>query len=223
MTASARRSDLLVPRGTAAQVEALLRARLEGTCDKLVAAGSFRRGYTKVHDLEFVAVPKMIERPRPGTMFDAETETVSALWVALDDMVESGNVAKALYPNGFETDPASGLPLPRPMTTRWGEKHRSIAYPLPPGEGRPESLTVEFFTVPARFFGLRLCERTGPQRFSQLMACRLKASGLQMKDGGLVSIDDGREIDCPTEKQLLSLAGMPWMEPAQRSDYWRSH
>ena len=167
---------------------------------------------------------------------------VPALWQALDELVDAGVVTKALYTNGFDTDPATGDRTPRPMTTRWGDKMRGISVWLPPvssGAGilpassgsdlnspSSRSLTVEFYTAPPEFFGSTLLTSTGPHQFSSLMALRLRKAGYAMKDGQVVRLISGepsaQTVDCPAERDVFKLANLPFIPAESRDDYWRA-
>ena len=165
---------------------------LSEACDRIEIAGSIRRGRADVKDAEIVCIP-----------------TDGQLHTLLDQMVESGDIDKAIYTDG---------------RTRWGTDYRGFIY---------RGLKVEVFMTNPESWGYQFWLRTGPGDANTYI---MKALGNQKAP---VRFLDGRGWYSPnwvyddkkkawtaerkyplrlaTEADLFGALGMPFVPPALRT------
>lgn len=159
-------------------------------------AGSVRRRKSEVADVEHVIIPRVVEEPGSGLF--AEPERINKLWKALEEHRQFGAVAKHCYGST-----GAGAPL-----YRWGEKYRGVDF---------RGHIHEMFTATPINWGAILLIRTGPADYSERVVTKIKSGGMyRQQDGQLIHVASGQPVGVPDEKTYLRLAGMKWLEPAQR-------
>lgn len=80
----------------------------------------------------------------------------------------------------------------------------------------PSGMTVDLFMPDPRGFGLQLAIRTGSAAWShQVLAKSWVRAGYRSEEG-LLRDYAGRIIDTPTEGDLFSRIGLPWVDPVDR-------
>lgn len=168
---------------------------LDGVCTRWEAAGSFRRDSQSVGDLEIVAESR--EGIREAGLFGASSvgDPVLPLWKAVDAALERGSIGKAEYGNGH----------------RWGDRYRGVMF---------RGVRFEIWRADADNWGSILAIRTGPQEFSQFLVTRLRDFGYHHEEGRVRRIEDGVIVPTPTEEEIFKLAGIGYLQPAQRTK-WR--
>jgi DNA polymerase/3'-5' exonuclease PolX len=183
-------------------------ARLEGTYERLVVAGSIRRRLALVGDIEIVAVPK-VERESTGLFEDMETD-VDGLDARMTALLDNEDVAQRRKANGD--------------LMAWGPTWKSLTF-----NGGP----IDLFTPDAGRFGWILVLRTGPAAFSrQLVLAQRDDSGRRLKtrdgrpgllpphiaprDGWLTYRTSGERIETTEEAAVFELFKLPFREPWSR-------
>lgn len=163
-------------------------------------AGSLRRQMKVVGDVEHVIEPVWGD-VEVGTGLFVETVRTNLLLHRLDELYRASQVAKHVYPNG---------------THRWREKYRGVSF---------RGFAHELFTATAENWGLILLIRTGPAEYSREVVDRLRARGTPSAEGyirqppapGQVVKEEDRQVHpAGSEREVLTLAGMPWLEPWER-------
>lgn len=179
-------------------------AEIEPYCERVVIAGSIRRGATVVGDVEIVAVPRTQIVEAVG-MFG---EVIATGVVDLLDQHVTG-----LWANGVVTK--------RPLadgSTRFGRSLKYMAY---------QNVPLDLFAPESGRFGWILTLRTGPAEFSrQLVVERghktkdrrqgLLPSRLKPDGGWLTHRVSGQRIATPEEQDIFDLFGIPYRDPQER-------
>ena len=192
------------PRATALAVTRELLARIDGTTDRLLVAGSLRRRKPEVGDVEFVIIPRVEERPDPGDLFGAKRPFDLAA-CAIEEMLRDGTLR------------------PRPKcdeTLTWGEQIK-LATHVAIGLG------IDFFlTDPARFWNLVVC-RTGPKELNIEICNRARTMGWQWKPYGEGFLRESPIHATParppeirtmhSEEEVFRFVGLPYLQPADRT------
>ncbi len=157
---------------------------------QFMLAGSLRRGCQQVHDLEYVAVPKVAE-VRGDDLFGTPVNT-NLMIDKLDRMLACGQIEKAIYSDG---------------KTRWGTKYRGFMY---------GGVRHELFMTGGDTFGLHVVIRTGPAEFSKAFVIRLRAAGYEARGGQVFAQGRHTPIAVPTEQRMFELAGLKYIDPRER-------
>lgn len=202
MSATATR----IPLAQAAQLAAELLDLLKPATERIIVAGSIRRGRQDVGDLEILAIPRTYQDVG-FDLFGLPTETEERS--ELDDMAAHlkaiGALADRLDKNG------------RPA---WGSKYKRA---LCKGVG------LDLFTTTPDRWGTMLAIRTGPLTFSNALVTptnRVTHDGYRgflpswakVSNGGEIShAKSGEVIPMPTEEALFSWLGIGWIEPRDRA------
>jgi DNA polymerase/3'-5' exonuclease PolX len=182
----------MTSRAVAEIVAAELLEVLGASCERIVVAGSLRRGAAEVKDVELVALPRMgvdlLGQPRPD---DCE------LTRAIEREVSSGRLRWRT-----ETHPT-------PASLRTARRMWALVHV-------PREVRVDLFAVrPPAQWGCILAIRTGPAEYSQQLVTRCRDRGLRCEDGRLVD-ERGRTVPTSTEQSFIAACGMPWREPSAR-------
>jgi DNA polymerase/3'-5' exonuclease PolX len=202
-----------VPVSEAMGIAEQLIAYLEPACERIVIAGSIRRGLPTVGDIELVAVPRLretVERDMFGEV--AATRKTDLLDERLDHLLRAGLVAKRTRSDG---------------KTFWGPKAKYLTF---------EGMNVDLFTPEAQRFGLILMIRTGPAVYSHqlvtekgkqfvtgyqpngrpIMRYGLLPSHLRVQEGWLTSKVSGIRIPTPEERDFYDYTRLPYLDPWER-------
>ena len=187
--------------------------------ERVVVAGSLRRGKPEVGDIEIVAAP-ILKAPRPE--FGRKEVDKTLLDRQLREMC----------------DPLLGACLRR---GKGGDRFKKFAFTRWEEFGfeepvNPFYLDLFLVTPPAQW-GVQLTIRTGPgapdNNFSQwVVTQRAKGGALPdgycVKDGGVWEMDfggtrmGGAPLSMPEERDFLEFLGLGWIEPRHRKPMWRT-
>ena len=183
-------------------------------CDRLVVAGSIRRGAPSVKDIEPVANPEDEPRPAPGTMFNIESTDL--LDQFLEHVVSHGRHKFLFRPQTY-----------RGRTAPWGSRqkklwlhHEGIDWP------------VDLFIVTPETWASQLIIRTGPAEFcARLVKASIYGGAMppsyRQLDGRLQKVsgwDHVRErevyepLDTPTEEAYFAALSLPAWRPEERDE-----
>jgi len=166
-------------------------------CDRVMIAGSVRRGKAEVKDIEIVYISRMVE------------EQVDLFNVA--EMPATEGLIGDLVRNGFwHFDD---------QVKRNGPLHKRLVRPIynSPGVGVPR-VVIELFRAVIENWGLILALRTGPADFNRLLVTRLTGAmpaDMQMRGGFLWR--RGQRLETPTEEIFFEEIGVPCWAPEERS------
>jgi len=172
---------------------------LAPACARIEVAGSIRRGKPQVGDIELVAIPSVVHAVQRDLF--GEVVTVQARDL-LDERLEELAQLRAIS----RTPPAGARPA-------WGERMRKFW--LAAGG---QVVQVDLFLATPENWGAIYCIRTGPAAFSQALVTHLKLrTPYRQQDGALVVEATGEVVPVPEEADYFRLAGVPAIEPAERS------
>jgi DNA polymerase/3'-5' exonuclease PolX len=157
--------------------------------ERIVIAGSIRRGKQAPKDIEIVYLPAMEERQ--VDMFSVEPRPV------MDRVL-------------IELAERRFLVLD-PMVKRNGPKYKRLIHVA-------SGMVVELFTAETENWGLVLALRTGPADFNQLLVSRLTgAMPMDMKMEGGWLWRRGVWLQTPEEEDFFREIGVPCWPPGQRT------
>lgn len=169
-------------------------AELAPACVQIEIAGGLRRHKPDPHDIELVAIPRMV--PLATTLFGEVQEDYSLLDEALIKMCDAGQ----LLP-GSKSGP------------------RFKQFLVPPG-----NVFLDLFIVrPPAQWGYLLALRTGPAHYSKWLVTRRNAGGalpldLTAKNGALWR--NGELVETPDEATFFNALGIEMPAPRERSPRW---
>lgn len=179
----------------------LFRDLFAGCYERWEIAGSLRRNKPDIGDCEHVVIPKFAEIPNPASMFGEPVRT-NLLWNCADELLDLGILTKHVYAvllaDGSET-----------TKTVWGEKQRGFD---------ANGYMHEIFTAYPDNWGSILAIRTGSGEFSKALVTRLLAGGRLRQADGFLKYADGTIYPCRDEQVFFAACGVPYMEPAERTD-----
>lgn len=180
------------PRYDALDVANELCDRLGPHCERLVVAGSLRRGKPEVGDIELLYIPKLAQMP--DGLFD-----VKAFNLADSELVQLVGM---------------GVLRPRPNVnghTSWGEKNK-LAVHVPSG------IPVDLFSTTEDKWWCALVTRTGSKE-SNIRLCngahRLNREFLPY-GVGVRDRASGEVLPATSEKHVFELCGVDYLEPERR-------
>lgn len=212
-----------LPSREAAAVAKRFLALIEGSCDRIVVAGSLRRRLPTCGDVEIVALPKI--GARPTDMFADVTAPVDLLHERLDELLATGVVEKRPRSDG---------------AVFWGPRAKYLTF-----EGVPFDLfsvvndwrgTKQPATAEPDRFGIILVIRTGPSGYSHrlvtpkdqkavvgyhankrpILKPGLLPTIYRQVDGWLTFRTSGERIPTPEEADVFRLLGLEYLEPWER-------
>lgn len=182
----------MTARAEAKQVADELLEVLGSACERLVVAGSLRRGAEEVKDVELVALPRV-----GVDLFGGRRDDECQLTLALEREV----LAKRLRWRTETHDHEVNWKVPRKV---WNLVHV------------PSSVRVDLFAVrPPAQWGAILAVRTGPAEYSQHLVTICQRRGLRSVEGRLVD-GAGRTVPTTTERGFIEACGEQWREPHER-------
>lgn len=175
-------------------ISELLIARLRPACERIIVAGSIRRGKPEVGDIEIVCIPKVHVQPTLD-MFGEQSGTITrdALKIVISEWVENAN-------NGLRC-------------LKGGDRYMQFAL--------PQGINLDLFIVrPPAQWGVIATIRTGPADYSHWLVTKRQYGGalpshMMVRDGALYYAD-GTLIPTPEEVDFFCALNLPWCEPADR-------
>lgn len=173
---------------------------LAPACERIEIAGGLRRRKPDVHDLELVAIPKILQTPVPN-LFGTDHIDYNPLDDYLADLVELGRLAPA---------------------TKNGPRYKQFKV-------LPSGIYLDLFIVlPPSQWGVIHALRTGPAHYSHWLVSRKEIGGalpnhLKVKDGAVWPMYGGQVIESPTEESFFEVLGIPMPDPADRMTAWSSY
>lgn len=178
-------------RAIALQVAGDLCRLLKALCERLIVAGSLRRGKQEVGDIEILYIPRCVEEP--DGLF--EKRTVSQVDALLTQLI----AREQLTQRRTATD-----------TITWGPKNKLAQH-------WPTGMPVDFFAADAgNWFNYLVC-RTGSAENNIRIASTARARGWKWHPYGAGFTDErGRPVPVTSEQDVFTLLDLPYLEPHQR-------
>lgn len=164
---------------------------LLGSCERIIVAGSLRRRKLKVGDVEIVYIPNHVER----AIDLLSSEQVSAVDIALENLIKAGVIAKRKNVRGSEV---------------WGEKNK-LAIHVATG------VPVDFFaTTPEAWFNYLVC-RTGGALNNTRIAEAYQRYGCKWNPYGVGFTDKWGEVHANhSEADVYENAKLRYLHPWER-------
>jgi DNA polymerase/3'-5' exonuclease PolX len=187
-----------IPLVEAVQIADALVALLAPACERLVVAGSIRRGKADIGDIDLVCEPK-IERESGGLFGDQLTDR-DLLHDLATRLAEQGELERRYDKNGRPT---------------WGTSLKRAVY---------RGLAVDLQAVPdPTTWGAWVLIRTGPASFNKAIVTPryqggLLPSGFEWKDSFRLHRYGG-VLPTPTEESIFEAIGLPYVTPQDRDAY----
>lgn len=182
------------PRAAALAVAKELCAALRPVTERLIVAGSLRRGKAEVGDVEILFVPKVVEVA--DGLFDRKVESLAD--GALDALLRQGVLARRKNVKGSEM---------------WGAQNKLAVHV---GSGIPVDL---FAATEANWWNYLVC-RTGPGESNIAIASAAKDMGWKWHPYGS---GFSRQVGLATEervvgseREVFEFVGLPFKEPVER-------
>ena len=162
--------------------------------ERVMVAGSIRRGRQYIGDVELVAIPRIGTAVDPACLFRTERET-NLLDDRLECLLEQRQIAKATKSDG---------------SPRWGNLYKAFKLP-------GEATHIELFCANPDNWGVILGIRTGSAHFSRRLVTKILLGGKYRVQGGhLRDAATGEIIPCPDEETLFKAAGLRLIHPSKR-------
>lgn len=182
------------PRYAAISVARQLVEILTPVCERIIIAGSLRRGKQWVGDVEILYIGKIITRSKPGDMF--AQETVSLAEQAIAEMVASSILTPRVNKIGG---------------TCWGDQNKLAAHNA---TGIPVDL---FQTSQSNWFNYLIC-RTGSAQHNIQIAARAKDRGWSWNPygSGFTHLITGKTHHVTSEESLFEFLDIPFLTPQER-------
>ena len=178
------------PHGAAMLVAQAVMADLEPSCERITIAGSIRRQRPDPADIELLCIPRY---DNVRSLFGARPEK-DLLAECIKDFIEKRVLDYRLNKIGLRI---------------FGVKNKLLVHVA-------SGIPLDVFSTDARNWGLSLLVRTGPREFNIRYMAQLKALGKAGHAYGGITLEDGTEIECPTEESAFQAARWEWIEPSKR-------
>lgn len=168
---------------------------LRAVCDHLIVAGSLRRRWPDVGDIEIVCVPTL--QTATGGLFGDAVLAVDLLDGRVRELLADGTLRPRLDKHGRQA---------------LGRRYRRLLY-----RGTP----LDLFSPDAASFGAHVAIRTGPPDYSHRLVTPRSQRGLmpdhlRMWEGSLRRRATGEALATPTEASFFEALGVPWIRPEDR-------
>ncbi len=179
-------------------------------CEKIIIAGSIRRGKADVKDIEIVAVAKYsIETETTDNLFEPYKQVSKNLlydWAVKQDLVmwiKPGTSKIIAWQPKADGKYWRGL-----IHFTKIENHQTIG----------DSIKLDLFLAAAANFGVIQVIRTGPAEFSQALVSVIKnRTPFRVAEGNLTIAPTGEFIPCETEEDFFKNAGLKFVPVEKRS------
>jgi len=186
------------PRGLALDVARDLLRYIRPLCERVVIAGSLRRGKAEVGDVEIVYISRYLDWPDPEDMLGRVIRT-NVMDHALSLMLKLGVIKRRLKENGSPT---------------WGPENKLAVHC---GSGMP----VDLFETDAQAWANYLVCRTGGEQTNTAIASAAKSIGWKWNPYGegftrMFGPDAGRVFTVREEKDVFEFVGLDYLEPNKR-------
>lgn len=173
---------------------------LAPACERIEIAGGLRRRKPDVHDLELLAIPKLLTMP-VSNLFGTDQVDYNPLDDYLADLVDMGRLEPG---------------------TKNGPRYKQFKV-------LPSQIALDVFIVlPPAQWGVIKAIRTGPAHYSHWLVTRQERGGalpnhLRVKDGAIRPLYDDLVVETPTEESFFEVLGIPMPDPADRMPAWSSN
>lgn len=181
------------PKDKAMIVASELLYLLQPFCERIVIAGSLRRGKALVGDIEFLFIPKYEEQP--DGLFDKIKVDLAA--EAIQDLLRRDVLAMRPNVNGGFS---------------WGRENKLAFH-------RPSGIPVDLFSTTSEKWFVALVIRTGSKETNLRLTTGANYLNRTLNAYGVGVTDrkTGEIIPATSERHVFELAGVPYIEPHERT------
>ncbi len=182
------------PRKAAIAVAKELVQALTPVTERLVVAGSLRRMKSDVGDVEMLYIPRLENRPVPGTLWDRRDYDLATLEIL---ELETRGVLR-------RRETATGSAI-------FGDRNKFMVHAA-------SGIPVDFFSTTAACWWNYLVCRTGSAHNNAIIAAAAKIRGLRWNPygPGFTKLDTGEIIAVRSEEDVYRIAGVDFLPPSQR-------
>ncbi len=186
-------SDARHPLADAERLAHELSALLAPQCERVMIAGSIRRGCRFVGDIELLYIPRCIEQQ--SDLFAVEQFDLAADYI--EEWIVAGVLRKRLSSVGLPT---------------WGAKNKLATHVA-------TGIDIDLFATTHECWHNALVCRTGPKSSNVRIAEAAKAQGenWNVYGPGFTHATTGRVHICASEMDVFHHVGLPYLSPAIRS------
>jgi len=181
------------PRADALAAAKVCVGLLKPVTERLVVAGSLRRGKADVGDVEILYIPRFETRPNPNDMFAGPVQcnlADEALYQALGGIITT-------RPNVNGSDV-------------WGAQIKLARHAA-------SGIPVDFFSTTVESWFNYLACRTGPAESNTRVAAAAQRKGWKWKPYSPGFLDEhGDVVPVASERDVFEFVGLPYHEPRQR-------
>ncbi len=224
---------------TARRIAEQLVESMQPYCERVMIAGSIRRGKPEVKDIEVCAIPRTsVKIPaslavpptmnKVGKIYDTDVPlTLPCNWDLFGTAdtdepeipVSNGKSQNLLYLWAYRQTivnrwikPGVGTIIPWDIKPD-GKYWRGL---IDPKDGL--RIKLDLFLLNERNWGVLSTIRTGPAEFSTALVTVIKKhTPFRVKDGFLTNEDTGEILECPTEEDFFRKAGIKFVPVEKRS------
>lgn len=175
---------------------------LEDACERIEIAGSIRRRKPIVHDIEIVAVPRVVDRPKAG-LFADDTEPVNLLEERIALLLSRGSERHDVIARAVENHRRDGS---IDVQEKLGPAFKALVY---------AGLPVDLFITDAERWGCIFALRTGPGDWNVRLVTDCRRVNRSVAGGRVLHL--GKPVATPEEADFFREIGQPWLDPWERS------
>ena len=161
-------------------------------CERIAVAGSIRRKWPQVKDIELLCASMVTST---ADLFGGAVTNWYFLNKKLDGLVADGSVLNKRADKSGRYS--------------YGEHNKLLVHV-------PSGIPVDVFSSSTKNWGMSLVVRTGPKEFNVRMMSRFRDLGMRGHAYGGVTDQEGNEVGCPDEETVFQLLGWPWIPPEKR-------
>jgi DNA polymerase/3'-5' exonuclease PolX len=176
-----------------------LRALLAPACDRIEIAGSVRRRRPVVHDIELVAIPRVIDRAVEGLLF-TRLHPVDMLKERVDDLLSSD--LAPLAARKVENHRRDGS---LDVQEKLGSAFKALTW---------HDIPVDLFITDAERWGCIFALRTGPGDWNARLVTDCRKVNRSVAGGRVLHL--GKPVPTPEEADFFRELGQPWIDPWER-------
>ena len=162
-------------------------------CTRIEVAGSIRRRKPLIHDIELLAVPRLLIA-YGFDLFGQPAAGRDSLNDRILDLIEEGVLTYRLNKKGSRT---------------FGPLNKLLVHV-------PSGISVDLFYTTMENYGMAMVVRTGSAQFCVKVMSRLIALGHRGHAYGGITLKGGEELACPTEEIVFQTAGWRYRPPEER-------
>lgn len=189
-----------VPLEEAREVAEDLLSILAPACVRVEIAGSVRRRKTIVHDIELVAIPRIVDRPVASLLF-SEVHPVNLLEERVDELLAS--MIAPLLARQVENHRRDGS---IDVQEKLGQAFKALTW---------HDIPVDLFITDAMRWGCIFALRTGPGDWNVRLVTDCKRVNRRVAEGRVLHL--GKPVPTPEEADFFREIGQPWLDPWERS------